>query len=97
MSSSEQDRVRELAERVARRLGRRAARAQSGAEGGELAAVRASLAEIQRRLAHIESHITHGEDCGARRAPVERSPFSVNFIFNFPTQNTLQPRRARRG
>jgi hypothetical protein len=69
--SSEQDRVRELAERVARRLSD-APRERDGAEGsggGELAAVRASLAEIQRRLTHIESHITRGEDCehGARR------------------------------
>ena len=66
MSSSEQDRVKELAERVARRLSD-AQREQAGAEstgGGELAAVRASLAEIQRRLTHIESHIAHGEDCG---------------------------------
>ena len=65
MSSNEQDRVKELAERVARRLGD-APREQEGDEasgGGELAAVRASLAEIQRRLTHIESHITHGEDC----------------------------------
>ncbi|HEX7315854.1 MAG TPA: hypothetical protein VF297_18200 [Pyrinomonadaceae bacterium] len=78
MSSSEQDRVRELAERVARRLGE-APREQSGGEGpagGELASVRASLAEIQRRLTHIESHITHGEDCGhAERKPNDaRSP-----------------------
>ena len=76
--SSEQDRVRELAERVARRLGD-APREQSGAEGsagGELAAVRASLAEIQRQLTHIESHITHGEDCGhgARQPDDARSP-----------------------
>lgn len=66
MSSSEQDRVRELAERVARRL-EEAPREPAGAEGsggGELAAMRASLAEIQRRLTHIESHLTHGEDCG---------------------------------
>ena len=65
MSSSEQDRVRELAERVARRL-EGESREPGEAEvpgGGELAAVRASLAEIQRRLAHIESHLTHGEDC----------------------------------
>jgi hypothetical protein len=64
-SSSEQDRVRELAERVARRLAD-APRAQGGAGGeggGDLAALRASLSEIQKRLAHIESHITHGEDC----------------------------------
>jgi hypothetical protein len=71
MSSSEQDRVRELAERVARRLADAPQGAAAGAsqEGSELAALRASLSEIQRRLAHIESHITHGEDCGpdARR------------------------------
>lgn len=71
MSSSEQDRVRELAERVARRL-EDAPRERAGAEspgGGELAAVRASLAEIQRRLTHIETHITHGEDCGHGARP----------------------------
>lgn len=77
MSSSEQDRVRELAERVARRLDD-APREPSGAErsaGGELAAVRASLAEIQRRLSHIESHLTHDEDCkhGARPSNDVRS------------------------
>ena len=75
--SSEQDRVRELAERVARRL-EGATREQPGAEGsggGELAAVRASLAEIQRRLTHIESHIAHGEECehGARQTDDVRS------------------------
>jgi hypothetical protein len=78
MSSNEQDRVRELAERVARRLSD-ATREQGGDEGpggGELAAVRASLVEIQRRLTHIESHITHGADCGhgARQPNDARSP-----------------------
>lgn len=65
-SSSEQDRVRELAERVARRLedGSREPAGAEDAGGGELASVRASLHEIQRRLTHIESHITHGEGCG---------------------------------
>ena len=71
MSSSEQDRVRELAERVARRLAD--AHGQAAAGGGqedELAALRANLSEIQRRLAHIESHITHGEECEqSGRAP----------------------------
>ena len=80
MSSSEQDRVRELAERVARQLSD-APREQAGPEGaggGELAAVRASLAEIQRRLAHVEAHITHGEDCldGARQSNDARSTAS---------------------
>src|SRR3712207_5598981 len=64
MRSSEQDRVEELSERGARRLDGNPRGQAAGSAGGELAAVRASLAEIQRRLTHIESHITHGEDCG---------------------------------
>jgi hypothetical protein len=59
MSSSEQDRVRELAERVARRLSDEPERRDAGG-GGELAALRASLSEIQRRLAQIESHLAQG-------------------------------------
>ena len=79
-SSSEQDRVRELAGRVARRLedGSREQAVAGGAGGGELAAVRASLAEIQRRLTHIESHIAHGEDCDdfpLPEHPAEFHPF----------------------
>ena len=74
--SSEQDRVKELAERVARRL-EGGSREQGGGESGgrEIAAVRASLADIQRRLTHIESHIKHGEDCGkgARQSNDSRS------------------------
>ena len=75
MSSTEQDRARELAERVARRLADAAREQGEGSGGGELAALRASLAEFQRRLAHIESHITHGEDCGdgARQSNDARS------------------------
>ncbi len=80
MSSNEQDRVRELAERVARRL-EGAAREPGGAEvagGGELASLRASLDEIQRRLTHIESHVTHGEECrhGARPSDDARPPLT---------------------
>ena len=90
MSSSEQDRVRELAERVARRLGDSPPE-QSGAEGsggGELAAVRASLAEIQRRLTHIETHITHGEDCGqGARRPGDVRPAPTSS----PTSPTRNP------
>lgn len=72
-SGSEQDRVRELAERVARRLADATGGQADGAGGGgDLAALRASLSEIQRRLAHIESHITHGEDCGHGARPAGR-------------------------
>ncbi len=73
--SSEQDRVRSIAERVARRLGGApgagespsSARPASG-DGAELDELRAGLSEIQRRLAHIESHIT-GHEHGERGAP----------------------------
>lgn len=68
--SSEQDRIRELAERVARRLGTQSPEGGGGeaprraAAPDDIAALRAGLSEIQRRLAHIESHIAHDEDCG---------------------------------
>ncbi len=64
--SSEQDRVRELAERVARKLSD-SAQGESSSEGGELGALRESLSEIQRRLSRIESRMTNG------RAPEESS------------------------
>jgi hypothetical protein len=62
MSSSEQDRVRELAERVARRLSDEPAHEPSerGEGGDEMAALRQSLSEIQSRLARIESRLARG-------------------------------------
>jgi hypothetical protein len=82
MSSSEQDRIRELAERVARRLSGEPGPGDAGAGrdgGGELASVRESLSQIQRRLSHIESHLVGGERdahdaTSARRADDARTP-----------------------
>ena len=64
--STEQDKIRALADRIAQRLagdggaqdGRR-----GGAESDELSRLRAALRELQQRLAHVESHVAHGEDC----------------------------------
>ncbi|HYE13121.1 MAG TPA: hypothetical protein VD968_01625 [Pyrinomonadaceae bacterium] len=75
--SGEQDKVRELAERVARRLSGGAGRQEGSGDaaeggGGELADLRRSLSEIQARLTHIESHITHDgrrEETPERQAP----------------------------
>lgn len=71
--SSEQEQIRSLAERIARRLSENGAASVAGArrdaansdsgDTGDLAALRAGLAEIQQRLAHIESHIAHDEAC----------------------------------
>jgi len=78
MSSSEQDRVRELAERVARRLSDEPGQGEAGrgVGEGELAALRASLSEIQRRLAEVESHLAQGETGGgsARGGPPSAQP-----------------------
>ena len=60
MSSSEQERIREVAERVARRLADDPAREESG---GDLGALRGTLADIQRRLAHLESHLAEEGEC----------------------------------
>jgi len=68
--SSERDQARLLAERIARRVSQSAdgearstPRAESRAEvGAELAVMRASLEELQQRLARIESHVTRKED-----------------------------------
>jgi len=67
--SSEQDRARELAGRVARRLAEASGPEGAAApgEGGDFASLRSALGEIQRRLAHIESHLDHGPDCGQGR------------------------------
>ena len=79
MSSSEQDRVRELAERVARRLSGAGddgtpEREGGGDEGGELAALRESLSEIQRRLANIESHLGRDDARGREERGTRGEP-----------------------
>jgi hypothetical protein len=67
--SSEQDQARLLAERIARRVSQggnteaRSSRAESKPDvGEELSVVRASLEELQMRLARIESHVTRKDD-----------------------------------
>ena len=70
-SSSEQDQARLLAERIARRISESSGLSDereesarpgaSGKVGEELAAMRASLTELQKKLAHIEAHLTRDE------------------------------------
>jgi hypothetical protein len=68
--SMEQEQVRLLAERIARRVAQdksvdeaNESRAQSSERvGDELAAMRASLEELQKRLTQIESHVTRKGD-----------------------------------
>lgn len=67
--STERDKIRSIADRIAQRLaGGDAADANGGRRGGgaesdELTQLRAALGELQQRLAHVESHVAHGDDC----------------------------------
>jgi hypothetical protein len=66
--SSQEDQARALAERIARRISQHTddarpstPKADADEVGTELAAMRASLSELQQKLAHIESHLTREE------------------------------------
>lgn len=70
VEGKEQDQSRLIAERIARRLSQQhvaadTGRKEAGESTGEVAELRATLRELQQRLAHVESHITHDEDCVA--------------------------------
>lgn len=70
VEGKEQDQSRLIAERIARRLSQQHVAADRGSKetgdpAGEVAELRATLRELQQRLAHVESHITHDEDCDA--------------------------------
>jgi hypothetical protein len=79
--SSEQDQVRLIAERIARRVSKdestdeaRGSRVESNTGvGDELAAMRASLEDLQRRLVQIESHVTRKSEGAAQAERVAQS------------------------
>src|SRR6476646_11419271 len=62
--SIEQDQAREIAERIARRVSAESPSsmrpAQTGEVSSELAAVRAGLSELQRKIAQLEAKVTSG-------------------------------------
>ena len=60
--STEQDKIRSIADRIAQRLagtGGAQDERRAGAESDEVAQLRAALRELQQRLAHVESHVAH--------------------------------------
>jgi hypothetical protein len=78
--SQDQDQARRLAERIARRVSQgntesSPSRAESGTDvGQELSVMRASLEELQQRLARIESHVTRdGDDASQAERRAERA------------------------
>ena len=63
------DQAREIAERVARRVGGAAATPQGTDIGSELAAMRATLNELQNRLIQIESKVTSSSSAPRVQSP----------------------------
>lgn len=100
--STEQDQAREIAERIARRVAAASPPSirppQSGEVSSELAAVRAGLSELQRKISQLEAKITttpSGEPAavrsftsGAPPAPTTHSPWlaGINSSYSHPSE-----------
>lgn len=84
--SSEQDQARRLAERIARQVSQgsaeqsRPSRVENETDvGQELSVMRASLEELQLRLARIESHVTrNGDETFQARGAESREQGSIH-------------------
>lgn len=86
--STEADHAREIAERIARRVASgTAARSQSGqpkaAVKSELAAVRAGLSDLQRKIAHLEAKVSSGSEVSE---PLRPSLPMTQLTHNAPRQ-----------
>jgi hypothetical protein len=99
--STEQDQAREIAERIARRVSAEAGpsiRPQpTGEVSSELAAVRAGLSELQRKISQLEAKITTSPSRepaadrsfpSATNAPTTHSPWlaGINSSYSHPSQ-----------
>ena len=78
------DHAREMAERIARRVGGAAARPKDGDIVSELAAVRATLDQLQNKLVQIESKVGSSAPT-AVAAPRVQSPWLAGVNANHPS------------
>ena len=88
------DHAREIAERIARRVGAASVTPKDGDVVSELAAVRATLNELQNRLTSIESKV--GSSGVAPAAPRVQSPWLAGVNANAGV-NTGHPSMERFG
>lgn len=100
--STETDQAREIAERIARRLSDGTSGSRPKAEvSSELAAVRAGINELQRKLAQLEAKVTSDPitrpdsltqpsmiSSGRRSAPSTHSPWlaGINTAYSHPSE-----------
>lgn len=98
--STEQDKIRALADRIAQRLAAGGDGARDGRGGGgadELTQLRAALRELQQRLAHVESHVKHGDDCAEHNGSAgthAQTPARGEKAPRQSSQRAQQPQRA---
>jgi len=81
------DQAREVAERIARRVGGAAPRPQEGDLVSELAAVRATLDQLQNRLIQIESKVgaNASSNASGSSAPRVHSPWLAGVNADHPS------------
>ena len=103
--STEQDQAREIAERIARRVSAESPQPirpqQSGEVSSELAAVRAGLSELQRKISQLEAKISSAPPNSptntptnlslsntSRNTPTTHSPWlaGINSSYSHPSQ-----------
>jgi hypothetical protein len=87
----EQDQARQIADRIARRVSSQSAPSRSGGSGdisAELAAMRASLGELQNRLVQIESKVSGGGSVYSAgvASPQMHSPWLVGVNVSHPSE-----------
>jgi len=95
--SAEHDRMRAIAERIAGRISQSTgedsatARPASNTEADDLTAVRESLAELKRKLANIEEHLSREkENASHSRAASERNERSAP-LSHMPQRDATRP------
>ena len=76
--STEQDQAREIAERIARRVAAESSPSshpqQSGEVSSELAAVRAGLSDLQRKISQLEAKISVGPRSSGTKSALPNTP-----------------------
>ncbi len=101
LMTTDADPARSIADRIARRVSTQSRQVRTGVDeelSGELAAVRASLSDLQKRLAQIEARVRmdagrqtstpHAENASEKPIPLTYSPWlaGVNAGFAHPSQ-----------
>jgi hypothetical protein len=86
--TSDQDQARQIADRIAKRVSSQSAPLRSGDISAELAAMRASLGELQNRLVQIESKVSGGGSIysDSVASPQMHSPWLVGVNASHPSQ-----------